>query len=136
MFVMLVFFLFSVFCLEFQIRLVQYFSSKFPSFSRVLPANRVDFGLFLFHKFSNFTPPPPSPHRTHTKNLKLTSKNIILTKSSISSFVSYIFQFYSSSSGARIYDIAHPILWLFLYVHYAAYVGGGHPSESFRAFID
>ena len=26
---------------------------------RVLSANRVNFGLFLFHKFSNFTPPPP-----------------------------------------------------------------------------
>ena len=27
---------------------------------RVLLANRVDFGLFLFYKFSNFTPPPPT----------------------------------------------------------------------------
>ena len=25
-------------------------------------ANRVDFGLFLFHKFSNFTPPPQVYH--------------------------------------------------------------------------
>ena len=24
----------------------------------VMSANRVDFGLFVFHKFSNFTPPP------------------------------------------------------------------------------
>ena len=27
---------------------------------RVLLANRVDLGFFLFHKFSHFTPPPPS----------------------------------------------------------------------------
>ena len=27
---------------------------------RVLSANRVDFGLCLFHIFSHFTPPPPS----------------------------------------------------------------------------
>ena len=40
----------------------------------VLSANRVDFGLFfLFHKFSNFTPPPPqtqsamnTSHQTQT----------------------------------------------------------------------
>ena len=28
----------------------------------VLSANRVDFGFFLFHKFSNFTPPPLDGH--------------------------------------------------------------------------
>ena len=34
----------------------------------VLSANRVDLGFFLFHKFSNFTPPPP--HATDAASLR------------------------------------------------------------------
>ena len=40
----------------------------------VLSANRVDLGFFLFfHKFSNFTPPPPS-HALHLYNSRQRSQ--------------------------------------------------------------